>query len=67
MSAFSEYAAASEWNTAIHRNTDATYLNDLAKAGQVAVPTSGDMLATITRGTPTQRRRRRQLARAVTQ
>lgn len=71
MSAFSEYAAASEWNTAVHQHTDVQSLNHAAAQldhegfPRFSAPVSADMLTVLTRGTYTQRRDRRKRARGA--
>ncbi|GAA2841764.1 hypothetical protein FB468_2067 [Leucobacter komagatae] len=67
MSAFSEYAAASEHNTALNRHTSVADLTEWSQSGllKLIVPVSGDMLAVLKRGTRTHTRERRKHARAA--
>ena len=63
-----DYEALSEHRTAVFRHDR---IEHLAPAGTAHVPwyaefpVSGDMLAVLKRGTPTQRRRRRKQARST--
>ncbi|MGO2139840.1 MAG: hypothetical protein ACTH30_05460 [Leucobacter sp.] len=66
MSAFSEYAARSERMSAVVRFQSALALSVAAAARapeEDGYPVSGDMLRVLSRGSDTQRRRRRQRAR----
>ncbi len=61
MSAFSKYAALSEYNAAAFRNESADALEAVAPLSDDGYPVSGDMLATIKDGgtwARTQRRKR---------
>ena len=66
MSTSTEYAAAAEQNTSLYRFEEVDYLNACAHLGLFLVPVSGDMIATLKRGTHTQILKRRRRARAVT-
>lgn len=68
MSAFDQYAAHAELNTAVNRNEDVAMLVEMHEGGQHPFvwefPVSGDMLAVMARGSRYERTRRRERAAA---
>lgn len=59
MSAFTEYAAYTERNTSVNRNTGTDLLGEFEPTNGEGFPVSGDMLAVLASDTRTRQYRRR--------